>query len=168
MTATTAHPYGEPIDHAAWKQAISAFYEQGGNWPFAANVALLRAVLTRISTDPAHWDQSAWSRVLSEIDKASQGATCGTAYCVAGWATHLAGAIDDVASNGHLSGFVEFGGKSYSIETLAKRLLGVDPDEASALFNAGNDAAAVWEAAEQIAACAGLELGVPFPEWASS
>lgn len=90
------------------------------------NVDLMLQVREQITAHPETHNQASWVYRT----------TCGTTMCIAGWATTAAGleifekesarpeyVVDDLAFRGRRS-----------IQAAAKRLLGLDADEARALF----------------------------------
>jgi hypothetical protein len=101
------------------------------NWP------LLVQTIEQIILHPETWKQGDWAQ---ETD-------CGTAFCVAGWVTHLAGAKpafrpldpdyedeDDYRSTSECT----FKGKEWLIPELSDELLGGDPIRLINLYRGGN------------------------------
>lgn len=117
------------------------------------NLPLLRKVLDHIDAHPEEWDQWQFARVVS----------CGTAFCVAGHAAVMSGA-EPVFSPGsdRTCTFRTAEGWTVDVESYARDLLGLTPDEASVvdggLFDTANDRADVQRIAEAIAARAGEVL----------
>lgn len=79
--------------------------------PNAKPITILKAVAAKIQAEPEHYNQEFFCQEKS----------CGTAFCVAGWVTHLSGVR-------HSDSFSPDG---YGIAT---RLLGLDYDVAWQLF----------------------------------
>lgn len=127
-------------------------------------LALLDAIILEIEAHKEHWKQSLWATAkLAELipiptDKARLEVqreavedlpeSCGTAFCVAGWAAHLTGAQPlwkpEINWNDEIygynaeevtnpeTGYVE------TIERYASKVLGLNLKEASYLFEANN------------------------------
>lgn len=81
------------------------------------NEILMRRTLDGIRFDLEHWDQDWW---VSDTD------ACGTTYCVAGWAY--------VLGTGRKVTEEQVVGEQISIALEAKKLLGLDLDQARKLF----------------------------------
>lgn len=123
-------------------------------------VQLLEEIMKHIHAEQKHWDQCIWAEAVptekmyveSKFDEIQPPPTCGTAYCVAGWAAHLTGAKIlwhpqfkyDMDENQY---YVEFftashvkhkNGMVLKIEDYAKNVLDLDDYEAETLFLGGN------------------------------
>ncbi|GIF08715.1 hypothetical protein [Actinoplanes siamensis] len=101
------------------------------------------AVLDQIDARPELHNQSAWfHRTIGG---------CGTAACFAGWTSLLAG--DEplwTHDYQNQTDAVIGGGKRRYIEARATELLGIDPDQADALFYGGNTREDLGRLVEQI------------------
>ncbi len=85
------------------------------------NTKLFDQIADAIEKEPDRYDQLDYETKTS----------CGTAYCVAGWAAHLSGYVSTGANFWQLSG----GSQPIYIHTLAGDLLGLNDDEATDLFD---------------------------------
>lgn len=96
-----------------------------------ANNDLLQRTLAHIEAHPEEWDQEKWA----------QRTDCGTAYCFAGTAVHLA----DPQLTPYFEGFDVTGfmqqpnGTKLHIPGLARKLLGLAEDEGHVLFDQENE-----------------------------
>lgn len=98
------------------------------------NVAEMEAIIGYIEAHPEEWDQQLWATKLD----------CGTAYCMAGHAVVRAGYSirwEDSLDGRRVGNTCvdPVNGQVWSIETLARSLLGLTPTEALYLFAASND-----------------------------
>lgn len=133
------------------------------------NLELLRLVFKTIDAEPERWNQTSWATAAGftiGVMDANDTAFCGTSFCAAGWAIELSGQHefmfehpDDM--NGTVTAEMcvdrETGEHEY-IETAARRLLGLTPEEAYSLFAAENSREDLEIVADQIAARVGAEL----------
>src|SRR6478752_211362 len=96
------------------------------------NAELAYRVLDQVDADPASWDQSKWFyRPL--------GASFGTAACFAGWTSLLSGDEPRWVHGYQMQTYaVVASGKTRYIEARAAELLGIDENQADALFYGGN------------------------------
>ncbi len=92
--------------------------------PMAPEV-LLKETYTYILEHPEEHNQRLWQTF---------GRDCGTAYCFAGMAVHLAGL--EMNRNDHVCG-KEWENAPH-INDVARKILGLEEDQAGQLFNAGN------------------------------
>ena len=125
------------------------------------NIDLLDLVVKTIEADPARWNQANWrtATMKQQADSVKTGmieVDCKTAFCVAGWAVQL-GSEDkpvwvdtsNIKANEHDDpAFVSPVNKVISAEDRATRLLGLDYDVASRLFNGSN----TWRTVKAIVA----------------
>lgn len=100
------------------------------------NAELAYKVLDQIDADPKSWDQHTW---LYEKEG------CGTVACFAGWAVMLAGykpVLNEWMTFGgettRSSRGVKFDGPILSIQDAAEQVLGIDEEDAEALFAGSN------------------------------
>jgi hypothetical protein len=109
------------------------------------NLDLLRRVLKQIDEHPETWDQRAW---------ASKGG-CGTAFCVGGWASYLAGYKPKI-NPGWTTAWETVDDEE--IEDVARRELSLSYEEAFYLFDSKNTRDDLQRIAQSIAARAGETL----------
>lgn len=100
------------------------------------NDAVLVSALAHILREPDTWDQAKWA-----VEK-----PCGTAFCLAGHITQLAGMqldreeVDwDAYDRPTYSQVIDEFGTPFTIQHAAVRLLGISFDEAYGLFHPHND-----------------------------
>lgn len=104
------------------------------------NVPLLTKVLDHITEHPDEWRQSWWATKTE----------CGTACCVAGWATVFSGHELSFSPHHADEMWASYTADGEMIEDVAKRELGLDDEAAEALFQASNSRSALWYFAEQM------------------
>jgi hypothetical protein len=110
-----------------------------------ANIELLDKIITKIEENPEQWNQKYW--ISADVANPETGESCGTAYCVAGWAVTLAGAtpvwnrfssMKTTAINA-TTGFCTFdAGRIRGVEDYAMELLDLPEEDAHELFHADN------------------------------
>lgn len=106
-------------------------------------------------TLPEAQDGEAWEAIMRDhrikVEQVVAEATCGTAYCIAGYVAHVSGFVD---ADGWLDwerALKQLGLPSGGWATIAAALLGIDPFDAEPLFAAANTVEQVREIAEEIA-----------------
>jgi hypothetical protein len=136
------------------------------------NLPLIRKVLAQIDDEPdswtqgtygAHWDSpSGLDLIETDNRKAASEMSCGTAYCFAGHAALMTGwhpehfdhtgdaSMTWIRENDHTVAF--------PIEAIARRELGLTPEEGADLFAAENTRADLERICQRIAVVAGEEL----------
>lgn len=129
------------------------------------NIERLDAVLAHIKTLPdavelnldnnyavPMWDQTKWiaiPQILTDsMGNPMKEGSCGTAGCFAGWAVMLFVEdfeldLVDLHEGRDMVDNIIVGGEKISIELMARQLLGLNAFEADALFEYGNDLAAI-------------------------
>jgi hypothetical protein len=126
------------------------------------DVPLLRKAVEWVQTEAkrpvkeSEWCQGEW-RVFGR----DMGRTCDTVYCVAGYVATVVGTkwVDYPSRDGSLyAGFFDSDDRSASV--IARKALGLDADEARALFHGNNSAKRVLEIAREICENRGMELGL--------
>lgn len=108
------------------------------------NIPLIRKTLEHIESHPEEWYQGNWA--INTYSPAS----CGTAYCFAGWALVLAG--HDFGPSDNLWLF-ELDGRMVSnseVGVAAKNALGLTQHEANRLFYAHNSLQSLRDIVEDI------------------
>lgn len=99
------------------------------------NIALLNQVLGAIKANPNQWNQREW--LVSEEDRVEfegQKPGCGSSYCFAGWAVHLAGyKVDEQSLTA-----IDHDGEEHGISVSAQHALDLSEWWASELFGARN------------------------------
>jgi len=123
------------------------------------NVELLRLTLKQIEAEPHAWDQTNWR---------TQNPGCGTVMCFAGWAVTLAGGnwyssaadahrswlfAEEGDDRGDLMAFTR--GVVIGARWRARRVLGLDGDQADRLFAHDNTLADLNRIVDEL--CAGVE-----------
>lgn len=123
------------------------------------NVKLLRETLEFIKAHPNDWDQDFWRWMPDPEDNEPE--RCGTVMCFAGWAAELGGCrwvakphqayAEYVQSNEADRRWLERnpdrgwafatvkGRQAVSVQVRAQRVLGLNDEQASLLFNGSND-----------------------------
>lgn len=127
------------------------------------NKELFNAIADHIEAKPDQYNQEVWADFVGVdtclIETEEQAASCGTAYCVAGWATLLTEGIKyERTTYGH---WVMKPTKGSHFESIAKDALGLDWDESAELFHEdwmrGCDAFEVADALRRIGDGADIE-----------
>lgn len=90
------------------------------------NKELLRKILNQVEETPEQWLQSSWGLKTS----------CGTTFCIAGWACVLSGYEPIPPSNPstRLIEYVQKEGEIFHIQDIAGRLLHLNDDQQEELF----------------------------------
>lgn len=112
------------------------------------NIELMSKIRDLLILEPNKHDQDSWASIPADLVKFNDGGTakvsCGTAGCVAGWATYFAG--DKYLVDGHSEYDEDTGiyyptivvaknNKAIRLEARARDLLGLSYDEADYLFD---------------------------------
>lgn len=124
--------------------------------PVVFDEALFRKTLDWVREEAAkpavdsEWYQATWAAEGEEI-----GRSCGTAFCFAGYAAHIAG-LNYVHRSG--AAVVTADGRRCSTGRAASELLGITGMEADLLFEGSNTLATIEALAAAIMARRGLEL----------
>ena len=127
------------------------------------NLPLLRKVLDHVDAHPQEWNQGTWIVQTRNVDQ-----SCGTACCIAGWASLLSGdepefepmlglTATGLVYEARAATVATDNGERF-ISRRAQELLGLTSVEADELFAGGNSRAQVQRIAEQIAERAGEVL----------
>jgi hypothetical protein len=145
------------------------------------NVPMMRKILDAIRNNPNSWEQRVWGLKLdgynpkeddslyfakeydpetdlvkeSNSELLSSEANCGTAYCIAGYATYFS---DQEFKTRPGSPYLDRTKDGYSVETYAQHELGLTVEEAQELFDGDNDWNDVKALMRKYAAIVGEEL----------
>jgi hypothetical protein len=107
------------------------------------NTALFEKIAAAIEEQPALYAQRTWAKKITN----SEGETCGTAHCIAGWAVFIA---DGQHCSPEGSVIAPDGLRVHAQERAAE-LLGLYPSEADRLFDAmWRDGEAVEDVADEL------------------
>lgn len=143
---------------SASRSVLTTCTVEGCNGVHFVDTGLLRKVHDQIITDPSSWNQATWALIKSIVTKKLRNSkgqfsgvsteVCKTAYCVAGWATEMAGGVisfnriikgDRLVVGGDAQSCYGHDGKFYTIREYAMHALGLDHRESCLLFDGGND-----------------------------
>lgn len=116
------------------------------------NVPLLRKAVEWVEAEAAKppevrdWYQAAWVNNWNSVDAATGVHTCGTTYCVAGYVGQLVDPVYADDAWGHQ--WEPDVDERVHVSKVAQAALGLNDDQARALFNASNTATQVRTLAE--------------------
>lgn len=130
-------------------------------------LVLLDKIIELIEEHPEFWDQRHWATIgvgeYNAVENTYVPATCGTAYCVAGWAVHMAGYQlgwkprwedwDSVVPTYFEATSCRKPDADYglAIAEVARKLLEIDYDKGERLFNQYNTLADIKRIRDEIA-----------------
>lgn len=92
------------------------------------NISEIEAIIGHIEAHPEEWNQHVWARHVH----------CGTAYCLAGHAVVRAGAEIRWDERRTLAELCVLHGRTYTIGSAAREILGLTSRQADHLFNGVN------------------------------